>query len=306
MQPPFSPQNSAHTGRPEKSVLFPLIIFLATTLLTQKTGASNPKDSLKINTEQGYNRHTTHATLFGVGRSSTYDTYLSPTTYTGPCFNVLHESLRKTHWLNGRITTQSIFDGYFCLTSNNADNADEWGGKANYTVGWHYNWLLLGNRLRLMAGGEIHAGLGAIYNKRNTNNPVSAKADLDLNASVIAIYPFHIRKQPFTLRYQASLLIIGAMFSPNYGQSYYEMSLGNYDHNLCFTHTGNAPTTRHYLTIDFPIATFTFRAGYLCDIRQSKVNGLRTHQWNNTFMLGYVKHFSFVKRKTPAHNSFLF
>ena len=156
-----------------------------------------------------------------------------------------------------------------------------------------------------MAGGEVHAGLGAIYNNRNSNNPVQAKADIDIDASLMAVYPFHIRKVPFTARYQTSLPLIGAMFSPRYGQSYYEMSLGNYDHNVCFTYPGNAPSMRHFLTLDFPIAGFTFRAGYLCDIRQSRVNGLRSHIWNHTFMIGYVKHFSFVKRKEPQHRPFI-
>lgn len=250
------------------------------------------------------NRHTTHATLFGAGRSSLYETYLSPLTYTGPYLSVLHETLRKTHWLDGRITTQGVFDGFFCLASNPAGNADEMGGKLNYAHGWHYNWTV-GHGLRLMAGAEIHTGIGAIYNNRNSNNPVQAKAELDLGATVMAIYPFRIRKTPFTARYQASLPLLGAMFSPRYGQSYYEMSLGNYDRNVCFTHPGNAPSMRHFLTLDLPIAGFTFRAGYLCDIRQSRVNGLRSHIWNHSFMIGYVKHFSFVKRKEPQHFPFI-
>ena len=250
------------------------------------------------------NRYTTHATLFGAGRTSLYETYLSPSTYTGPHLSILHETLRKTHWLDGRITTQSILDGFFCYTSNRIGNSDELGGKINYSIGWHYNWVV-GGRLRLMAGGEVHAGLGAIYNNRNSNNPVQAKADIDIDATLVAVYPFHIRKVPFTARYQTSLPLVGAMFSPRYGQSYYEMSLGNYDRNVCFTYPGNAPSMRHFLTLDFPIAGFTFRAGYLCDIRQSRVNGLRSHIWNHSFMIGYVKHFSFVKRKEPQHRPFI-
>lgn len=37
------------------------------------------------------NRYTTHATLFGTGRTSLYETYLSPSTYTGPHLSILHE-----------------------------------------------------------------------------------------------------------------------------------------------------------------------------------------------------------------------
>lgn len=275
-----------------------IVLTMATGILTPVCGHAQETSALPGN------RYTTHATLFGTGRSSLYETYLSPSTYTGPHLSVLHETLRKTHWLDGRITTQGIFDGFLAYTSNRAGNSNETGGKLNYTQGWHYNWTVA-NRLRLMAGAEIHAGLGAIYNNRNSNNPVQAKAELDIGASLMAIYPFHIKKTPFTARYQIGLPLIGAMFSPRYNQSYYEMSLGNYDRNVCFAYPGNAPSMRHFLTLDFPIAGFTFRTGYLCDIRQSRVNGLRSHIWNHSFMIGYVKHFSFVKRKEPQHRPFV-
>ena len=250
------------------------------------------------------NRYTTHGTLFGVGTSNLFDTYLSPVTYKGVHLSFLHETLRKTHWCEGRVSTQSIVDGFLCHTANQANTAKEWGGKVNYSAGWHYNWLIA-QRLRLMLGGEIHAGLGIIYNTRNSNNPVQAKAEADLDLSFIAIYPFHIRKKPFTARYQLSAPMIGIMFSPQFGQSYYEMSQGNYDHNVCATHPFNAPSMRHFLTLDFPVAGFTFRAGYLCDIRQSHVNNIKSHVWNHSFMIGYVKHFGFTKRKESRHKSFI-
>lgn len=260
------------------------------------------QDSILTNTPS--NRHTTHSVLFGAGLSNLYDTYLSPVTYKGPHLSFLRETLRPTHWLDGKISVQTMFDGYLAYAENRANTGNEIGGMLNYAIGWHYNWKWL-NGLRIMAGGDIHAGLGALYNLRNSNNPVQARAQLYMAASAMAIYPFRIRKQPFTARYQITLPLLGGMFSPQYGQSYYEMSLGNYDHNVCLTYPGNSPSMRHFLTIDFPIKGLTFRAGYLCDIWQSKVNGIKTHTWNHSFMIGYVKHFTFIKRKEQAHRTFI-
>ena len=216
----------------------------------------------------------------------------------------MHESLRKTHWCEGRISTQSIFDGFISYATNKPGNANEVGAMLNYSVGWHYNWTVA-NKLHILAGGHLHAGCGATYHTRNSNNPVQAKAEIDLGASFIAIYPFHIRQQPFTVRYQFNIPLIGAMFSPQYGQSYYELSQTGYNHNICATYLGNAPSMRHLLTLDFPLNRFTFRIGYLCDIRQSHVNNLKSHTWNHSLMIGYVKHFSFVKRKEKQHQSFI-
>ena len=100
---------------------------------------------------------------------------------------------------------------------------------------------------------------------------------------------------------------VGLMFSPNYGQSYYEIfSLGHYDHNVCFTWPGNAPCFSQLLSADIPLGAGTLRVAYRCDIRQSHVNSLKSHTWSNLFMIGFVKHFRLVKRRdADAHKLIL-
>lgn len=250
-------------------------------------------------------RYTTHAVMFGAGRTNQFDTYLSPVEYTGPQFSFLRESLRATHWAGGRVSAQGLLHGYLAYTENRAETANELGGAVGYSAGWHYNWMPLPG-LRLLAGGQCGADIGFLYNLRNSNNPAQARASVELAASVAAVYKFRIRRQGFTACYQADMPMAGGMFSPRYGQSYYELfSQGHYDRNACFTHPGNALSLRQLLTLDFPVGALTFRVGYMCDLRQSKVNGLKTHAYNRTFLLGYVKHFGFVKRKDKVARNFI-
>ncbi len=252
------------------------------------------------------NRYTTHATMFGVGGSNQYETYLSPMEYTGPQLTFLRETLRKTRLADYRITVQTMWNGYLTYASNPAETADELGGAVGYNAAWHYNWLPLPG-LRLMAGGGVGGDVGFLYNMRNSNNPAQARLSAALSASVAAIYRFRLGGHPFAVRYQADAPLMGGMFSPNYGQSYYELfSEGDYDHNVCFTHPGNAFSLRQLLTLDFPVGRLTFRVGYLCDIRQSEVNHLRSHVYNHTFLLGYVKHFSFLKRRDKGRTNLIF
>lgn len=251
------------------------------------------------------NRYTTHATLFGIGRVQQLDTYLSPLNYKGPQVNFLRETLRPTHWKH--VSVQSLWQADLSMAKNNSGKMNLMGGNMSFDIGWHRNWLPAAiPHLRLMAGGMAGGNIGFLYHTRNSNNPAQALASLRLSASVAAIYGFHIKRQHFHARYQLDMPLAGIMFSPNYNQSYYEIfTLGNSEHNVRFTYPGNAPSFRQQLTLDFPLAGHTFRMGYLCDIRQSHVNGLKHHAYTHAFMLGWVKHFTFHKRDEAINLGFI-
>ena len=241
-------------------------------------------------------RDAAHALMFGQGGSSQFDTYLSPMEYKGTQFTFLRETLRMTHRAKERLSFQSLTQGTFSLTENPAQNANEYGGHIGYNAGWHYNWMLR-ERLRLMAGGLLGADAGFLYNERNGNNPAQARLKADVALSLAGIYKFRLRRHKLAVRYQADLPLLGCMFSPQYGQSYWEISQGNRDHNVCFTNPGNALSLRQLFTLDFPVRRFTIRTGYFSDIRQSHVNGIKMHDISRSFLIGFVRHFSIIQDK---------
>lgn len=242
-----------------------------------------------------FNRIRTHSFMLGVGSANVLETYLSPLEYTGTEVRFLSETQRMTKMARGRISVQHRVDGNVAYVASPTDDGKEWAGYLSWTAAWHYNWNPV-RGLRLLAGAGSELGGGFVYNTRNGNNPAQGKLAVHLKASGAAIYDFECWKRPFSVRYQVDLPLVGAMFSPAYGQSYYELfSLGHYDHNVCATYIGNAPCMTHLLTLDIPVGGGTLRTGYLCDIRQSRVNGLKSHVWSNLFMIGYVKRFYLLK-----------
>lgn len=242
-------------------------------------------------------RYVTRATLYGAGFTNLLDTYLSPMEYTGPEIRVMRESMRMTKLMGGNVSVQSLFQINLSLTDNRADTGSEMAGMANWNYAWHYRFRI-GERLKILAGPVVDLTGGFVYNVRNSNNPAQAKAYANVGASGMAIYRFRIGRYPLTARYQANLPLMGMMFSPEYGQSYYEIfELEHKGSNLLFTSLHNMPSLRQLLTLDFPVGKATLRAGYICDIQQAKANHLKSHTWSHVFMLGFVKHFYVLKGK---------
>lgn len=77
-------------------------------------------------------RFVTRATMYGVGYTNVYDTYLSPQEYKGIDFRISRESMRMTKWMNGNISLQSFFQADLGYTHNRVDNNNTFSGLANW------------------------------------------------------------------------------------------------------------------------------------------------------------------------------
>ena len=242
-------------------------------------------------------RTFTHITQLGIGRVLQQDTYLSPLEYRGLQAHYMHQRHQPLQWFKRHVQFQSLFHVEGSYTKNRPKKANYMGGSLRYDAAWLYKFITphssLDTRhssLQLLAGPQIGGTLGFLYNTHNGNNPAQALADIHLSASAMATYGFRLWRHSFKLSNQVDVPLIGAMFSPNYSQSYYEIfSEGNTDHNICMTTPFNAPSLRNQLSFDFPIGRFTFRTSYLIDVRQSHVNGIKHHSYSHAFMVGWVK-----------------
>lgn len=242
-------------------------------------------------------RFITRATMYGVGFTNVFDTYLSPQEYKGVDFRISRESMRMTKWMNGNVSLQSFFQADLGYTHNRVDNNNTFSGLANWNYGLHYNFPITSN-FKLLAGGLIDLNGGFVYNLRNGNNPAQARAYINLDASGMAIWDLRIKNYPISLRYQVNLPFAGIMFSPNYGQSYYEIfTLGNWNGVINFTSLHNQPSLRQMLTVDFPVGRTKMRLAYLWDAQQSKVNDIKTHTYSHVFMVGFVKELFLIRDK---------
>lgn len=246
-------------------------------------------------------RIITNARMVSIGRAEIQDTYLTPLHYRGPEVRYISHTLRErsdtTRWFR-----EIVHQGNFSYLDNNSGQGGEMAGNYNFQYGWHRHLSHLQwakSSLRIDLGGNIDANLGFIYNTRNSNNPAQARAFLNLTPTAAATYTLE-GQHPIAIRYEVGIPLVGIMFSPNYGQSYYEIfSEGNYDHNVVPTWVGNAPSMRQMLTVDVPIWGSTLRVGYLGDYQQAHVNKLKSHIYTHALVVGFVRKFSIKKIKQP-------
>ena len=237
------------------------------------------------------------STMIGAGFSNVFETYLSPLEYTGTEARFVHESMRRTRIMGGKVSGQNLIQVYGAYTKNISGTANSYMGMVDWSYALHYQFSVAPG-LKIMVGPDINLAAGVIYNARNSNNPAQAKAYGRIGASGMAIYKFHIGNYPLIVRFQANLPLIGAMFSPEYGESYYEaFSVGNRKGLVNYTSLHNNPSLRQLLTVDFPVRHSVLRIGYLCDIQQAKVNHLKSHIYSHDFLIGFVRNLYLLRGK---------
>ncbi|MBQ6064725.1 MAG: DUF3316 domain-containing protein [Prevotella sp.] len=231
------------------------------------------------------------ATMFAIGSANVLDTYLSAEKYHGTEFRIVTNTRKP---LSKRQLIQSIaHQGAFTTVENRAKNSNELGAMYHFSYALRRHWAPSSPWL-IEAGGGIDAHLGMLYNTRNSNNPVQAYAAIHLSPSVAVSYRQRLWHRNITLRYVAKAPLVGIMFSPNYGQSYYEIfSRGNYDHNIVPTTIVSTPSLCHAATIDIQLKKSNprsfLRLGYLGDYQQSNINHLKRHHYSHLFLIGWAK-----------------
>lgn len=222
-----------------------------------------------------------------IGGARDISTYLSPLYYSGTSYAV-NGSWTKTfnHWPDRCVMR---FEGGVNLDNmlNPAKTARMYGLTAHF--GWGLSWRKkFASSWQVTAGPMLDLYGGALYLARNGNNPVTALASAGIDAAGSISWSGRIGRFPVTVADEVSIPTLSGFFCPEYGESYYEIYLGNRKNLAHFGWWGNNFGVNNLLSFKINFGKTGMMLGYRLDLRTFKANNLETGLMRNAFVIGVI------------------
>lgn len=228
------------------------------------------------------------------GSEHAFDTYLSPLRHTGSTFAI------SGQW--SRPFASPMWDMDIKARARLGALRNPAGNASMSDLGLSLSWQA--NRsfrpmpsLTLKAGAGILVDAGALYLPRNSNNPVAARAWGGITLCGTASYGLRLWGKDFRLVDEVSLPALGVFFSPHYGQSYYEIYLGDTDGLARCGWWGNHLTIDNLVAVEVPVCATRLRLGYRIGITNSRASDIDSRITTHSFVLGICTDWLNVTRR---------
>lgn len=255
------------------------LIFLASTFPPCSAQLSAPHDS----TANAWPLRSTY--YIGAGHESAFNTYLSPLNQSGTALSLGGEWSRGFSRPARHLSMTFAAEADFGMLQNPAHN------NSLTDIGLRLSWHALRSfspveGLQIAPGAGILADAGLMYLPVNSNNPVAARvyAGLSLNGS--AAYELRIGRLPVRLIDNVSLPALGIFFSPHYGQSYFEIYLGERNGLARCGWWGNHFCIDNLLAIEIPVRSVRLQLGYRLQAYNSRASQIESRIIRHYFQLG--------------------
>ncbi len=226
---------------------------------------------------------STYAVEIGTARLA--DTYLTPMHYTGTHTGICYSRLQAMRFDPERWVMQLRLGGIFDFTKNPARNI------TLYNFGIETSWGMM-RRWSLPAGFSAGIGpaldvtAGVLSIARSRNNPASARAAVTIDASGFAQWRGKLLGIPLTARYSAMLPVGGVFFSPDYGELYYQIYLGDRSGLVHGAWWGSYFSIDNLATVDLHFGATSLRLGYHNRVLSTKASNIVTRNVTHAFTIG--------------------
>lgn len=308
--------------RVKRSILL-LIIFMSSGILMvaqdkkTETFAQKMKNAFALPSPDLYVKSIEQQTnSVAIGKMMLKDTYLSPNEYLGYCMSYNYFAISPIEFSDSKRKEPkgSIFgnspivrherlidivenDFRIASTNNKSNN------RTMYLIDDDFRYSLLYGLIKSKfgdwyLGGGADINCGSVYNPANTNNPASLKVGFSFAASTLYTYILPFESIPARVILNGNISLAGCVFSPEFGESYYELfSLNNeFFRRIYFSNPKNLLKTNLKLSFDIPVLDmFNMNIGGYCNYYNSNINSINTEILTVGISLGITNFVQSVK-----------
>lgn len=212
---------------------------------------------------------------YDVGSALVANTYLTPLKYTGWGMRLGYDRTQAMRFRPEQLVQRIAAGLDLDRTENPARNATMWRLVTDFSYGVTWRWRL---PYEITVAGGLSTGvdLGVVYNNRNGNNPVAVEAAWTVNITGAAMWRHTFWGKKVLFTYRPTIPLTGVFFSPDYGELFYEISLGNHSGLAHCAWWGNYFRMENLLTADIVFGSTELRLGFRNNILSTRVNNITT------------------------------
>ena len=247
-------------------------------------------------------RPVTSSYTYEIGGATLANTYLTPLKYKGWDMALKYERMQAMKFNPEKWVMRLTAGIDLNRTDNPAKNATMWRLVADFSWGMTYRFKLPHN-ITLAGGGSTSLDLGCVYNARNGNNPVAVEAAWTVNLTGYASWNVKIGRLPVTLRYQPTIPLTGVFFSPDYGELFYEIYLGNHSGLAHCAWWGNYFRMENLVTADMHLGATSLRVGFRNNILSTSINDITTRTITYSAVIGVTTEWISLNPSRKADNN---
>ncbi len=259
----------------------------------------SPADSrMTVTADTSQSRPVTSTYSLEIGKRHALSTYLSPLSYRGLNIGV------SGNWRKALPTNPEHMIMHFNASASFSRLLNPYGNSLMAGIDASFNWGMsyrhvFPSGIQIAGGGDVGIDGGALYLIRNGNNPVSALASTGLALRAYVSKPFRIGNLPMLVSDDVRIPSIGVFFSPGYGETYYEIYLGNHSGLAHCGWWGNNFRIDNLLAVDLDFGRTAMRIGYRLNAYTSWACNLNTHIFTHSFVIGITPGGLGLKKRTP-------
>lgn len=227
----------------------------------------------------------------GIGTIRLTEPYLSPFEYQGNFIHFSQEQISLFNPTNKKLSYNLGSDFKIGKARHPNKNNGLFLYEINGFAGFNRHFTIQ-NNLSLLIGSDIDLTVGGKYMGRNVNNPFSLDLNSNINATAKLFYKFSLLDVPFRLSYNVKTSLLGVMFVPLKGLSYYEMySLNSWQDAFHFSSLHNRQMIKQGVNIDILFNCATFRLGVKHQTLKYSANDMVFKNNQVAFSIGTVFYF---------------